>query len=111
MSSLSFFNVAEAAGSLAKMKFRDMEFVLILNFVMWLHKSCFFTKVDFAFLACRAKHLMPAVGVMKTRGCLFKRYNLRRGHQHFENKPKTKQGKFVNLFIYVHASNPYLFLA
>lgn len=88
-----------------------MEFMLILNRVMWLYKSCFCTKVDFDFPACRAKLLMSAAGVVKTRGCLFNRYNLRRGHQHFENKLKTKQGKFGDLFIYILASNPQLFLA
>lgn len=106
MSSSSLVSVAEAAGFPAKMKFRHMEFVLILNSLMWLHKSCC-TKVSFTFPACRAEHLMSAFGAMKTKQCLV---NLGEDISILRTK-QTKQRKFVVLFIYVPFSNPYFLLA
>lgn len=73
MSSLSLFSAVEAAGFSAKTRFRHMEFVLILNGFMRLHKSCCCTTVGFAFPACEAEHLMSVFGVMKTRRCVVKR--------------------------------------
>lgn len=57
-----FFTVVEAAGFPAKMRFRHMEVVLILNSFMWLHKNCFCTRVGYAFPACKAEHLMSVFG-------------------------------------------------
>jgi len=50
MSSLSLFSVVEAAGFPAKMKFRHMEFVLILNSFVWLQKVSVAPKCVLLFL-------------------------------------------------------------